>query len=462
MNPLFSDDKPEPKDDDKSYLLPKQQKRTIQPPDLPAHAYGDKSQAESATVTKPGEKKETGMDPAVELIRRKVDALYAKEPNAKQEIKEVAEEQPPRSKHQQFMYELSTSGKSLAEIQTAWHNYYVALPDNEKHQVWQEFYQANERHPSAYTKLINASKGKPEEQENELVKAGKELAKTANEEPKKPHVVMVEPTPPVLPHKEGRSRQLIKKQLLDRVSANTKTKAKEHLRSALFGIGFGALVILIFLFGFFNEVIIAPFVQPSRHVSATPIILSGSTVAPTDQNEVIIPKINVEIPIDFSLTTTDENTIENSLENGVVHYPSTVKPGQLGNAAFFGHSSNNIFNPGKYKFAFVLLHELEAGDTFYITYNGTLYTYKVFQKEIVNPDQTSVLNALPDKTATATLITCDPPGTSLHRLVVWGEQVNPDPSGNAKADTTATTTQAAAQLPSNGPTLWSRFIHWLF
>jgi hypothetical protein len=38
------------------------------------------------------------------------------------------------------MYELTTSGKSLADIQTQWHEYYVGLPDNEKHQVWQEFY----------------------------------------------------------------------------------------------------------------------------------------------------------------------------------------------------------------------------------------------------------------------------------------------------------------------------------
>jgi uncharacterized Rmd1/YagE family protein len=38
------------------------------------------------------------------------------------------------------MYDLSHSGKSLAEIQTAWHQYYVNLPNDEKHQVWQEFY----------------------------------------------------------------------------------------------------------------------------------------------------------------------------------------------------------------------------------------------------------------------------------------------------------------------------------
>ncbi|HEX3569118.1 MAG TPA: sortase [Candidatus Saccharimonadales bacterium] len=456
MNPLFDTNPQPPKDDDKSYVLPKQQKRTIQPPDThAAQAYEDTT---AAHTKKSDAKKEEGMDAAVELIRRKVDALYAKEPNAKEEIQEVAEEQPPRSKHQQFMYELSTSGKSLADIQTAWHNYYVALSDDEKHQVWQEFYQANERHPSPYTQFATKQKQQQQALSHAVSPATHGLPAADDAKAK---VVMVEQTPPVLPHKDGRSRQLIKKQILDRVSANTRKKAKEHLRSAIFGVSFGLLVILVFLFGFFNDVVIAPFIQPSRHVSATPIILSSASVAPTDQNEVIIPKINVEIPIDFSLNTTDENTIENSLENGVVHYPSTVAPGQLGNAAFFGHSSNNIFNPGKYKFAFVLLHELVNGDIFYVTYNGKVYTYKVFQKEIVNPDQTWVLNAVAGKSATAALITCDPPGTSLHRLVVWGEQISPDPSGNTQG-TPAVTTAAATQLPSNGPTLWSRFIHWLF
>src|SRR3989338_4917230 len=78
--------------------------------------------------------------PAVELIRQKVESLYANEPSAgaeKTEIKNI----PPseRSKHQQFMHDLGISGKSLAEIQTAWHNYYLNLPDEEKHDVWQEF-----------------------------------------------------------------------------------------------------------------------------------------------------------------------------------------------------------------------------------------------------------------------------------------------------------------------------------
>ncbi len=144
-----------------------------------------------------------------------------------------------------------------------------------------------------------------------------------------------------------------------------------------------------------------------------------------------------------------------------MHYPTTVLPGQQGNTAFFGHSSNNIFNKGKYKFAFVLLHTLVPGDTFYLTYNSKVYVYKVISRTIVPPSDVSVLGPVPNQTATATLITCDPPGTSLNRLIVVGQQISPDPSTNTAGTvttTTNTTSGAAKSLPGNGPTLWSRYM----
>ncbi|HXR49542.1 MAG TPA: class E sortase, partial [Verrucomicrobiae bacterium] len=164
---------------------------------------------------------------------------------------------------------------------------------------------------------------------------------------------------------------------------------------------------------------------------------------------------------DYTQTSDDENAIQNALEKGIVHYPSTVFPGQQGNAAYFGHSSNNIFNPGKYKFAFVLLHELQPGDTFYLTYQGKSYVYKVFKRIVVEPDQVDVLNNVPGHPATATLITCDPPGTALHRLVVVGDQISPDPLQNASGSNTTSSNPTVTALPDNGPTLWDRITSFL-
>jgi hypothetical protein len=60
------------------------------------------------------------------------------------------------------------------------------------------------------------------------------------------------------------------------------------------------------------------------------------------------------------------------------------------------------------------------------------------------------------------LITCDPPGTSLKRLIVVGQQISPDPTGNNQAAKPAADAAAAdskpAALPGNGPTLLGRLL----
>src|SRR5690348_1844517 len=312
MNPLFPEEPAPDHDADKDYLLPRYPRR-LEPP---KHAEGE--------------------NPAADLIRHKIDALYAHEPNARQEAAEVKAADKPRTKHQQFMYELSTSGRSLAEIQTAWHNYYIALPDHEKHEVWQEFYAANAQAPSAYTRFVREKVAAEQAATDRYF----ETEKTETKEKKSKVVVSQHEAEPPAP--DRRSFATIKKQALHKlhVSNSTQEKAKRHFQSLLFGISTGTFVLLIFLFGFFNEVIITPFIQPNNHASATPIILSTDGIAHTQDPEVIIPKINVELPVIYGTTSINESDVQAALENGVFHYPTTAVPGQSGNAAYFGHSSN--------------------------------------------------------------------------------------------------------------------------
>jgi LPXTG-site transpeptidase (sortase) family protein len=438
-------------------------------------------------------------NPAADLVRQKLDDLYYREPGARQEMDEAkAEPQRQRSKHQQFMYQLSTSGKSLADIQAAWHRYYQQLPEHEKHEVWQEFYAANKyvRQPTAQPSQPQASASadqlppkptapaspqitkyyQPPEQASEtpfVAPAWPSSPASATSAQEKSQPVISDHTPPEEPKaaEEKRSPKAIKDQLRGKISQNASTQqqqpqtrkklgAKQHIQSLAFGLGFGALVLLFVLFSFFNQTIIAPFIQPSRTASATPIIIGADGVSPTKRPEVIIPKINVQIPLQFDVHSIDESKIENALEDGVVHYPTTVEPGQKGNTAFFGHSSNNIFNSGHYKFAFTLLHELVPGDTFYLTYHHRVYAYQVFKKKVVPPSNVSVLDKTWGKTATAALITCDPPGTSINRLVVWGEQVSPKPSHNSKPKPTPTKSGAKQTIAGDGPSPWQRFKNW--
>lgn len=494
MNPLFAtDDDDQKKQQDSGYVLPNRHGRTIKPlhdnikPETvhPAHHNPSHQSQKPAVIADTGE-----ANPAVDLIRRKLETLFAQEPNASAEVVSVQannQAAPERTRHQQFMHDLSTSGKSLAEIQTAWHQYYAALPDAEKHAVWQEFYANNSRQPSAYTQFATqqpvpqlpvspASTGQKNPDHYNPVAPQAAIpafpglrsnrsAARSNATAESQAVVVAGYEQPQSSHTkpERRSVATIKKQIKKRVniSSAAQTKAKQHLKSLVFGLGSGGIVVLVVLFGLFNEVVLAPFIQPNRQASATPIILSTDSVAPSATPEVIIPKTSVQIPVDYTLTTGDESTFQKALESAVVHYPSTSKPGEKGNTAIFGHSSNNIFNPGKYKFAFVKLRELVPGDIFYLTNNGKVYSYKVYDKRIVPPSDTSVLDPVPDKTATATLITCDPPGTSLNRLVVWGEQVSPDPNANTDASAQPTAATQPTQITGNGPSLWKRLTGWL-
>ena len=373
---------------------------------------------------------------AADMVRQKISTLYESEPSAKAEALEAAQSHGPGSKHQAFIHKLTTTGKSLAEIQTAWHNYYLDLSDNEKHEVWQEFYSA---HQPGSTPTPPTVADVPE----------------ANLAPAH------EPTRHTKHRRTSQLRSVheIKHRILHNTSRGQKLKAHQHLQSLLFGLGLGSLVLLVLLFGFFNERFVAPFITPSRHVSSTPIIIDPNNAAVDPQPKIIIPKINVEIPVVYDEPSVQEQAIQKALERGVVRYATTSSPGEQGNTVIFGHSSNNIFNQGRYKFAFVLLSRLEQGDLSYLTKDGKRYVYRVFKKEIVKPTAVEVLGNT-GKVAAATLITCDPPGTSANRLVVVGEQISPDPAANT-ASTARTSNAQPKILASNAPSLWQKLRDWL-
>lgn len=383
-----------------------------------------------------------GNDDAVNLIRGKLDSLYSHEPDVVTEAIESAQmSSRGRSKHQKFMMELAASGKPFAQIQVEWHDYYNSLPNKEKHEVWEEFYSAQKPKPQ----VLNP----PMQQAFDPSAA--------------PTIGSFESPRPVTgtkPKAKPQSVADLKNQITSRVRVRGKLSRKQHLKSLGFGLSIGALTVVLLLLGLFNERIIAPFITPSRNVSSTPLILDA-TSAVGSEPKIIIPKINVEVPVVYDVKTVDEAAVQNGLERGVVHYATTSNPGEQGNGAIFGHSSNNILNRGAFKFAFVLLKRLENGDTFYIEKDGVRYVYRIFDKKIVSPEDVSVLGSIEGKPSTMALITCDPPGTTINRLVVWGEQISPDPAKN-KASTAIQTDATPETLAGNPESLWSRIWHSIF
>ncbi len=374
---------------------------------------------------------------AVEMIRKRIDTLYGPEPDPIQEsldrLSQPADHR--RSKHQQFLEQLIRSGQSLPLIQAAWHEYYASLPENEKHAVWREYYDSHAK-AAQYATNLGAPLARAEE------------------------VVAVAHAQPARPQRRAAWQHQLRRAGAAAKQTLKPDSARRPAHSLLFGLGVGAIVLIIFLFGFFNERFIAPFIQPSRTIASTPIIGDNSTVGGPNP-EIIIPKINLEVPVVYGVSSIDEQTVQNALEGGVLHYADTALPGEDGNVVIIGHSSNNIFNKGKYKFAFVLLAKLETGDTFALQKNGKRVVYRVFAKEIVNPNQVDILKPPAGKTATASLITCDPPGTSASRLVVIGEQIAPAVAGNTPERTTNIVAATAKVIPGNAPSLWSKLSHWL-
>lgn len=380
---------------------------------------------------------------AADLLRRKIDTLHeqdeAQEPAAKDE-QTMANTTPKakRSKHQDYMHSLSTSGKSLAEIQAAWHSYYQSLPDHEKHEVWQEFYQQNHQ-PATEHRSNNHRNG---QQQDGQTTSGPSVT-NAPVQAERP-----------APEQSSETASNVKQRILKKAAGRSK-RQQSNIKSLLFGLGMGGLVLLIATFGFFNERFIAPFITPSTVLSSTPLILDENGPV-GDEPRIIIPKINVEVPVVYEEDSIAEDDVQQSLENGVLHYPITPEPGETGNSVIFGHSSNNILNSGDYKFAFVLLNQLEEDDTFMLEKDGVRYVYRVFDTEIVPPTDLSVLQPHPDKASTVTLITCDPPGTSINRLAVMAEQISPDPSENNESSADVSESTRPDELPSDAPTLWGR------
>ncbi|MCT4592057.1 MAG: sortase [Candidatus Gracilibacteria bacterium] len=149
------------------------------------------------------------------------------------------------------------------------------------------------------------------------------------------------------------------------------------------------------------------------------------------EKRIVIPKIAKNIPIveisDESLVSEDwkklEKDVQDGLKNGVVHYPGTAEPGQIGNVFITGHSSYYIWDDGKYKDVFALLHDLDEGDEFTIYWGQNKFDYKISEIKVVSPKDTTVLDQ-PKSQKIATLMTCTPVGTSKNRLILTAEQIS--------------------------------------
>lgn len=119
----------------------------------------------------------------------------------------------------------------------------------------------------------------------------------------------------------------------------------------------------------------------------------------------LIPRIDLKAAV-------AEGVELGTLKFALGHFKGTAMPGEKGNFCVAGHRSytyNEFFNR---------LDEVEVGDSIIVRTKKGEFTYKVYDKKVVEPTEVSVLNSTSD--ATITLVTCTPIRVATHRLIVKG------------------------------------------
>lgn len=151
---------------------------------------------------------------------------------------------------------------------------------------------------------------------------------------------------------------------------------------------------------------------------------TGTKIIPPP-NSLTIENLNIQAPIVFA-ETTDEKEFQKLLSFGVVHYPGSVLPGELGNCFLFGHSSDFFWRSGKYKTVFALLPRIKIGERILVTDSaGKEYVYRVTESFSAGADRTDLLLSQDMEKKILTLQTSWPLGTALKRWIVVAELISP-------------------------------------
>jgi len=221
------------------------------------------------------------------------------------------------------------------------------------------------------------------------------------------------------------------------------------------------VVVLLFVFLQYNRVFVAnvkAYVSPGSIDPQNIVIDPTKDITVSNDPRLIIPKINVDVPVMYDVGSDYDSQMA-AMEKGVAHFSipgASSHPGEIGNTAIAGHSSNDLFDAGDYKFIFAQLEKLAVGDSIYANYQGKRYTYVITNMEVVKPTEVNKLVYPTDKPM-LTLISCTPLGTALNRLLVTAEQVSPDPSAaTAAPEGSGTAATDTTPIPGNSPTFFEK------
>lgn len=371
---------------------------------------------------------ESNKQAAAKIMRSQIDNLY--ESSAKSRLSQQQIENP--NPYQR------THGEQTGISTDDWQKY---------HSAWQDYYQ--KYYESYYTHHLNKAQL--------ALNADAAKSTNGNERGFFSHQPLAGTEPSETPSTEETMFDL-RQRLVGKVQeSTTKFTKSRHFIPLIAGI----ITILIFLFLQYNRFIISnvmAYVSPGNIDPQNIVIDPNTVVAVGPEPRLIIPKINVDVPVLYDVGSDFDSQMA-AMSKGVAHFAvpgASSHPGQIGNTVIAGHSSNDLLDSGDYKFIFAQLDKLVVGDTIYANYGSKRYTYTVTNKEVVQPNQVDKLTYATTKPI-LTLITCTPVGTAISRLIITSEQISPDPSLSIDAPVSETTDDTTiVSIPGNSPTLIER------
>lgn len=368
---------------------------------------------------------------AADVIRSQIGNLYDNVPVESSTDVVVAQQADANPYHRQHAAHPLPEAEQWKQYHTAWQNYYQKYYEN--------YYTAQAAHPPALEIQASHSSQKHEGY--------------FSHQP-------AEPTRAETPEELSNDQALLelRQKLLSKVKASsTKIRKSRHFIPIISAL----TVVFIFVFIQYNQIITAnvlAYVSPGS-INPQNIVVDPTTdISVTQDPRLIIPKINVDVPVAYDIGTDNASQMA-AMAHGLAHFPiagANSHPGEVGNTVLAGHSSNDLFDTGDYKFIFAQLDKLNIGDSVYANYKGKRYTYVVTKVQVVAPTDVSAL-VYPTKKPILTLITCTPLGTSLNRLLITAEQVSPDATEATSAPAgSGTASSSPAAIPGDNGSLFSK------
>ena len=373
---------------------------------------------------------------AMQLARKKVLAAYLSEANKKN-----AKPNKSDSHLKDQAVTPKINSESWKKYHTAWQDYYQ--------KYYSEYYSNAARNYIAKERLKDA---REQAEEDEILYA---LTRAGGKSDKKTGLSLSQE---YADDTRSHLRRTIRKKATDKAK-----KARRFRRFVPLIAGLSVALLILFLQ--YNRLIFAPimaYVSPGNAPASEIDALDPTiTQVVSPEPKLIIPKLNVDVPIRFNVELSG---VMSAMNNGVAHYRiagASAYPGQIGNFVITGHSAGDVYSSNPYKYIFSGLERMEDGDLIYVNYESTRYTYRVIRKEVVEPSNVAALVVDTEKPL-VTLVTCTPLGTSRYRLLVTGEQISPSYDGATTPDNSGLNIdEGNIEMPSNEPSFFERIWNFL-